>query len=35
MATSFGSQIASLSLKQQVSVFAMREWLRALPLGLR
>ena len=35
MATSFGSQIASLSLKQQVSVFAMREWLRALPPGLR
>lgn len=35
MATSFGSQIASLSLKQQVSVFAMREWLRALPPSLR
>ena len=35
MATSFGSQIASLSLKQQVSVFTMREWLRALPPGLR
>ena len=35
MATSFGSQIASLSLKQHVSVFGMREWLRAIAPTLR
>jgi uncharacterized protein len=35
MATSFGSQIASLSLKQHVSVYAMREWLRDISSRLR
>jgi uncharacterized protein len=32
MATGFGSRIAKQSLKERVSVFAMREWIRTLKL---